>query len=119
MIKHLKKLTQNEIRFLKGHFQSLIFNRDFDLVYETQVPNTGIVLLSGELALYKRKKLKSQISPGSMLGVYELINNCPTQLNCKVFNNSELILIQKSDILDALSDKTSELYDILKGNILI
>lgn len=119
MIKHLKKLTHDEIKVLKGKFESVVFPNDFDLVYEAQVPNTGIVLLNGDVALYKRKKLKSLIMPGSMLGVYELLNNCPTQLNCKVLRNSELILIRKSDLLDALSDKTSELYDIIKGNILI
>lgn len=119
MIKHLKKLSREEISILKKQFQSLVFNCDFDLVYEAQVPNTGIVLLEGELSLYKRKKLKSHILPGSMLGVYELLNNRPTDLNCKVLSPSELILIQKSDILDALSDKTSELYAIIKENILI
>lgn len=113
----IKKLTQLQIKNLKKQFQSLKFSNDFDLVYESQVPNTGIVLLNGELALFQKKKIKSMIKPGNMLGVYELLNNEPVSHGCKVIGNSELIMIQKSDILDALSDEESDLYAILKDNI--
>ena len=117
MIGNIKKLTNEEIKTLKTKFQLLKFNSDFNLVYESQIPNTGIVLVSGELALLKKKKIRSTIEPGSMLGVYELLNNCPTDHGCMVFGNTELIMIQKSDILAALEDKGSDIYEILKEKI--
>jgi hypothetical protein len=52
-----------------------------------------------------------------MLGVYELLNNRPVELGCKVKSNSEIIMIQKSDLMDALADEKSELYAIIKENI--
>jgi CRP-like cAMP-binding protein len=111
------KLTKHEIKILKKKFQSLKFNNDFNLVYESQVPNTGFVLLNGELEIFKKKKVFSTVKPGNMLGVYELLNNAPVDHGCKVMGNSELIMIQKSDILAALDDKNSELYDILTKDI--
>jgi len=117
MKNRIKKLTSEEIEILKHHFQSLKFNNDFDLVYETQVPNTGIVLLDGELELIKKKKIKSTVRPGNMLGIYKLLKNEPSELGCKVKGNSELLIIQKSDLMEALSDKNSELYAIIKENI--
>lgn len=117
MKNNIKKLSKQEIKSLKKQFQTLKFNNDFNLVYESQVPNTGIVLLNGELALFKKKKLQSTVKPGNMLGVYELLNNEPVEHGCMVIGNSELIMIQKSDILAALDDKESELYGILKENI--
>jgi len=109
----IKKLTPLQIKALKKKFQILKFNNDFNLVYESQVPNTGIVLLQGKLALIKKKKIQATIQPGSMLGVHELLNNEPVNQGCKVMGNSELIMIQKSDLIEALDDKNSDLYDIL------
>ena len=111
------KLTLQQIRLLKKQFQPLIFNNDFNLVYESQVPNTGIVLVNGELALLQKKKIFTKIKPGNMLGVRELIDNRPVGTGCMVMGNSELILIQKTDLLNALSDRRSELYSILAGHI--
>lgn len=114
---NITKLTAQQIRLLKKQFQPLIFNNDFNLVYESQIPNTGIVLINGELALFKKKKVFTKIKPGNMLGLRELINNEPVDTGCRVMGNSELILIQKSDILDALADTKSELYAIFKEHI--
>ncbi len=118
MITKLKKLSKHEIKILKKRFQTLVFNADFDLVCESHIPSTGIVLLGGEIKLFKKKKIQSRILPGCMLGIYELMNNQPTSNGCKVVGSSELILIQKSDVLEALNDKDSELYTIIKESIL-
>lgn len=117
MINKMKELTSKEIKLLKKHFQILKFNSDFDLVYESQIPNTGIVLLNGELALFKEKKIQFSVRPGTMLGVSLLYHNKPSKLRYKLMGNSEILIIHKSDIIEALSDKTSELYAILKENI--
>jgi len=117
MKKRIKRLTSEEISILKGRYNPLRFINEFDLVYESQVPNTGIVLLEGEIALCKKRKIHETILPGCLIGVYELINNEPVKLGCKVKSNAELIMIQKSEILDALNDKDPELYEIIKENL--
>lgn len=113
----IKKLTSSEIKLLKKQYQSLTFQGGCDLVYETQIPNTGIVLINGELALFRKKKLKTKVQPGSLLGVHELVHNIPVEHSCKVLGNSELIMIQKSDIIEALSDESSDLYCIIKDSL--
>jgi CRP-like cAMP-binding protein len=113
----IKNLTKQEIKLLKKHFQILKFNTSFDLVYESQIPNTGIVLLNGELALFKKKKVKFTVRPGSMLGVHMLLNNQTSELGCRIKENSEIIIIHKSDIIEALANKDSELYELLKENL--
>jgi CRP-like cAMP-binding protein len=117
MYNRIIKLTTKEIRSLKKQFQSFHFNNDFDLVYEAHVPNTGIILLDGELKLLKKKKVSSTVKPGSLLGVYEMMNNEPVKNGCKVIGNSELIMLQKSDILEAMEDKESDLYAIIKESL--
>jgi CRP-like cAMP-binding protein len=117
MKNNIKKLSSQELNTLRKKFRPMKFLSDFFLVYESHIPNTGIVLLNGELALTKKKKTKEVIGPGNMLGVYELLNNHPADLGCQVKSNSELIMIQKSDLMDALADKSSELYAIIKENI--
>lgn len=114
MKKLIKRLTKKEIDFLKEKFQSLKFNNDFQLVYESQVPNTGIVLIEGTMALLKKKKVQETLLPGSMVGVKELIHNEPLPLGCKIMGNSELIMLQKSEILEAINDKDNELYAIIR-----
>lgn len=113
----LKKLTSQEIKLLKKHFKILKFNSAFDLVYESQIPNTAIVFLNGELALFKKKKIKFSVRPGTMLGLHSMLNNEPSKHACRVKENSQLIIIHKSDIVEALKDKNSALYDILKQDI--
>jgi hypothetical protein len=114
MKKKIKKLSHDEIQILRERYRALKFNNSFDLVYETQVPNTGIVLLEGQIALLKKKKVQTTIEPGSLLGINNIINNEPSLVGCKVLGNSELIMLNKSEILEALNDKDPELYAIIK-----
>lgn len=117
MKKRIRKLTEKEINTLRDRYESLKFNNDVELVYETQVPNTGIVLIEGQIALLKRKKVQSTLGPGSLIGVRNLVNNEPTQVSAKVMGNSELIMLNKSEILEALNDKDSDLYAIIKEEV--
>jgi CRP-like cAMP-binding protein len=111
------KLTPKQIKFLRRDFELLKFTSDSDLVYELQIPNTGIVLISGELSLFQKSKIHTTIQPGHLLGVKAIINSEPVEHGCKVTGDSELILLHKGDIMKALSDKDSELYAIIKEKI--
>jgi hypothetical protein len=117
MKKKIKKLTTSEIQILKDRFNSHKFHNDCDLVYEDQIPNTGIVLVEGQIALLKKKKIDTTIEPGTLLGVNNIIRNEPSTLRCKVVGNSELIILNKSEILAALNDKDPELYAIIKESV--
>lgn len=109
----ITKLTTQELEKLKKRFESFRFKTPFHLVYEKQIPNTGIVLLDGEIELLKRKKIEEKVTTGSILGIYHLLNNVPVKHSYKINENSEVILIQKSDILQAIHDEDSELHELI------
>jgi signal-transduction protein with cAMP-binding, CBS, and nucleotidyltransferase domain len=113
MKKNIKKLTSQELAILKKHFKPIKFNHSFNLVYEEQVPNTGIVLLDGGLDILRKKKVEESIAPGNLLGLHQLLHNEPVKRGCQIRKDSEVIMIQKSDVLEALEDEDSELYPIL------
>lgn len=102
----MKILNTEEIELLKKHFSPLKFNSPFNLVYEQQIPNTGVVLLSGKIELYKKNKIET-IQPGTMLGVHQILNDEPVKQGCKIKENTEVLLLEKSDILK-LGEKTED-----------
>lgn len=112
-----RQLTEAEIRQLQRKYTSLIFQTDFDFTYEHQVPNTGIILLNGKLNLLKRKKVVQTLGPGTILGVKHLLNNVPLPNGCKVIAPSEVIILTKTDIIEALKKKDHQLQAILQADL--
>lgn len=109
-------LTKKELESIQKTFQSLTFNSDFDLVYESQTPNTGVILLSGEIELIKNNQVKMTLGPGCFLGFYSLLNNEPSEFGFRVKKGSKIILIQKLEMIIAVKRKKSPLHLILKKN---
>jgi len=113
MKKKMKKLEPNQIKCLSENFKEIVFNNDFDFVYEEQVPNSAILLLDGELLLCKKNKIIESIHPGSLLGAYQLLHNEPVKLACKIGRKSKAILLNKTALLESLKDETSPLFEII------
>lgn len=115
----MKMLTAKELKLLKQNFEPVTFNNFFILVHEKQVPSTCIILLNGKLEFLKHKKVEKFIEPGILLGVSHLIHNNPVKFDWKITDGSEVILIQKTDILEILEDKESDLYPIFASRMAI
>jgi signal-transduction protein with cAMP-binding, CBS, and nucleotidyltransferase domain len=113
----MKKLSLNDLNILKASFEPLIFKNAFDLVYEKQIPNTGVVFLGGALELLRNKQVVDQIQPGCILGIHHLVHNEPVKLGWKVKENSVLIMLQKSDIFEALKNHSSDLHRIFSDGM--
>ena len=107
-------LAEEEMKLLEKELEVLTFQEDFDLVYEKQVPNTGVALLSGELSLTRKKSMTEKLTPGHMLGVYELLHQQPVKLGCRVRKNSKIILLSKSVLETALRDPHSLLHSLVQ-----
>lgn len=114
MKKKIKELTENEILALKEMFEPETFTSDFDLVYEAQVPNTGLVLLSGQINILKRKKVLGSFLPGTLIGIHNLVSNIPSKVGLRILGNSEVLMLHKSAVLEALEDKDTELFKIIR-----
>ncbi len=112
MKNEIQKIDTTILETLKDHFETVTFNNEFDLVYEKQIPNTGIILISGELNLLKRKKIIELKIPGISLGIKNILDNIPFRFNCRVKKDTELILISKSELIRILNEKNSPLYSV-------
>lgn len=114
MQKKISELTNDQIQKLKEDFEVLEFSHDFNVVYENQIPNTGVILIEGEIELTKRSKVMRKIFPLCLLGIHYLINNEQVPLGCKVKKDSKVILIGKSEILEILGNSKSKYFSLFK-----
>jgi signal-transduction protein with cAMP-binding, CBS, and nucleotidyltransferase domain len=109
-MKKIDKLNEQELSLLLDHLDVLSFSYDFDLVYEKQVPNTGVAVVAGEVEITKKSRAMETISAGGVIGVPQLYYQEPVKMGARVKKNSQVILIAKSDIEDALKNKDSGLF---------
>jgi signal-transduction protein with cAMP-binding, CBS, and nucleotidyltransferase domain len=114
MKKLVSALNEKQIEELKESHEILSISDDFDIVYEKQIPNTGIALIQGEIELTKRSKFFERINSGSLFGIYQLIHQEPIKVGCKVKKDSKIILLGRSEILESLKDSKSKLFQLIK-----
>jgi signal-transduction protein with cAMP-binding, CBS, and nucleotidyltransferase domain len=115
MMDNVNPLTISEIEILKKDFEVLTFSNDFDLVYENQVPCTGIALIEGCIELIKDTKVHKKVQEGNLLGVSQLISEKPVKYGCKVKAKSKIILLGKSDILNLRQNKKLKNHPAVKS----
>jgi len=115
MSKEIITLSEEEVRTLTDLKSPLLFKNDFDLIYESQVPNVGILFLEGELKILRKRKILSTPPLGSLIGLYHLMHNTPLPMGVKVCKNTSVIMIEKSTILEALAQKSGTLYQIISN----
>ena len=115
MTKEITTLTEEEIAILKRDRSPLYFQNDFDLIYESQIPNMGIILLEGELKFIKKKKILSSLPQGALIGIRNIINNIPFPMGLKIYKDSSILMIEKSEIMEALANKSGNLYHIISS----
>ena len=108
-------LTFSEIEILKKDFEVLFFSNDFDLVYENQVPCTGIALIEGHIEFIKDSNVLQTVGEGNLLGVSQLINGKPFRYGCRVKAKSKIILLGKSDILNLKKNNKSKNHPAIKS----
>lgn len=108
-------LDPEMIEALKEDFETLTFPNDFDLVYENQVPATGVALLEGFIELTKGSKVKGKYSSGYILGLSQLLEDTPVKFGLRVKAKSKVILIGKSKFLECSRKKGNLLKKLLKG----
>lgn len=104
MNRKMKKLSDQDLRYLISRFEPIQFTNPFDLVYEDQIPITGVILVEGDAILTKKSKPLEKILPGTVLGIHQLLNNVPVKNGCKILGQARVILLQKSEILELEND---------------
>ncbi|MFY7993390.1 MAG: hypothetical protein ACOVP4_08880 [Bacteriovoracaceae bacterium] len=108
-------VSDEYIDTLKNHFEVICFSNDYDFVYENQVPNTGVILIEGEIEQIKRSKVLKKISPFTVLGIYQLFHNQTVCFDFKIKKGSKVIVIGKSDLVEVISNSKSKLFSLFKA----
>jgi CRP-like cAMP-binding protein len=114
MKKKMKQLDPSQIKKLSENYKEIVFNNDFDFVYEEQIPNSALILIDGEILLSRKNKIIEKIHPGSLLGAYQLLHDEPVKFACKINRKSKAILLNKTALLECLRDRTSPLFEIIQ-----
>lgn len=70
------------------------------MVYENQIPQVAMILLSGHAYMKSRRKIIKTIDPGILLGAYHLLHDHPVIFGCEISAHSEVMLIHKSEIIE-------------------
>ncbi len=107
------KLDQHEIHTLGNLFEERVFNNSTELFYEGHIPHVGYVLTQGNVVLGKKRKVKSEIMPGTVIGVKELVTNTPVSYYARIYSGSKVFIIDRSSIKSLNIEKDPVIRQVL------
>ena len=113
MKNNIPQLDALNLKRIADFFEVITFNNDFDLVYEKQISNTGIILFHGEIELFKKKKSLLINTPGSIVRINSMLENVPLHYNCRVKKDSTIIMLPKSEIIKILQKRNDPLFKLI------
>lgn len=108
------ELSAEEITTIINDFGRLRFSNEFDIVYESQVPTAAIILLEGRVDFIKRNKSRGESNCGTLMGIDQLFHDQPVRYGARISAGSELVVIPKSAIMEAVRNESSSLYPVLR-----
>ena len=93
-------LTQEQLRLLSEHWESMNFENDFNFNYENQILNGVITLTKGKLEILKDSDLIDVIGPGVVVGLSSIMNNKRVKYQLRIKGGSQVVLVGKSGLRD-------------------
>lgn len=114
MKQEFKLLTEEQKEKLLKYFRVHKFEKSFDLVYENQIPNVSVVVSKGSIQLIGRNKVKADINLNTWLGFYHNLMNKPVRYGWRVIEGSELLIIEKSELLKLVNEKDQLIKEVLE-----
>ena len=100
-------LTPEQILKIARNTEELIFDQDFDLIYERHFLPGVVILLEGELRLTKPGVLKKINNRGILIGWKEIQDNKKSGFKLTIKAGSRILLIGRSG-LDELQEILSD-----------
>lgn len=88
------------------------FSLTSPLFYEGQTPVVAYLVVEGSVVLFKKKKVKNVVKPGSLIGLKELVTNSPSRMTAEVSAESTLCFLDKSTMLEVMNLENSELPNL-------
>jgi CRP-like cAMP-binding protein len=106
------------VKKLRSRCEKITYSATADLFYEGQIPVVAYLIVSGNIHLMKKKKIKTTLGPGSLLGAKELMLNKNADHTAVIMPQTEVCFLSKSDINeiisghDPLSDEVTHLLAV-------
>lgn len=103
-------LSQQEQNIVLELVPAILYERESFLFYENQIPHCAILLVGGELKLYKKKNVIKVINdPGTLIGAYSLINSEASPYALKISANSQMSLVGRSTLKELMQNKLTKM----------
>lgn len=112
-------LSSEERHELRKTFGVKSFQQTAHLFYEGHIPLFGFILINGECRLFKKKKLVCHLEIGTIIGAKEILNYLPFSYSGIIAENSELIIIDRTSLLEITEQRSPKhLFNILSKNLI-
>lgn len=105
VIEHIDPLN---LELLKKYCKPSLYQTETELIYEGQVPFAGYLLVEGEIQFIKRKAIFQKITPGTIFGVSELMENKPLKFTVKILPGSKVCILDRSTVKEILGTIQAE-----------
>jgi CRP-like cAMP-binding protein len=92
------QIDPQDLLNIQQYFDTLLFPKAAYLYYEQQIPPGGVILLEGELVIYRNRKEVTRLAPGSFIGHQEIISGKLSNVAVQIQPGSKIIMIDKSAI---------------------
>ncbi len=115
MNKAVIKLSDEELKQIEDHFESVSYELDIQAIYQGHIPCIGLVLLDGKIDVKKKNK-ELALDPGSLVAVKELYHSQPFSYDLHIRKSSVVVVLDRTSLDEILTSKPKNkiLYNMFK-----
>ena len=96
------EIENNTINQLENRCEKITYSATADLFYEGQIPVVAYLIISGNIHLMKKKKIKQTLGPGALIGARELMMNIAAEQTAVIMPQTKVCFLSKSDIKEIM-----------------
>jgi CRP-like cAMP-binding protein len=111
----MNELEDHILEFLGVYWDVDTYGNDCVFSYENQVPMKGIYLKKGKIQLLKRNKVVKELTEPGPYFIEELLYMNPYKLQVKILADSEVIHIDRIQLLKIVESRFPHLTDSIKA----
>ncbi|WP_372653079.1 cyclic nucleotide-binding domain-containing protein [Halobacteriovorax sp.] len=104
----LLKIPESQIDVIQNMVRPLKYSSSSNLFYAGQIPIVAYLLLEGLIHFTKNGKVVNTFSRGNVIGLKELMNNQPVDVDAQILPGTKVCFIDRSTILGILEQKVPD-----------
>ncbi len=101
----LLKIPESQIDAIQNIVRPLKYSSSSNLFYAGQIPIVAYLLLDGLVHFTKNGKVVNTFSRGNVIGLKELMNNQPVDVDAQIQPGTKVCFIDRSTVLNILEQK--------------